>query len=166
MCVRGTPHHQSSSYRRTHDVCNADPIHQRSAITVERERERMSEGSKEINDLRRLVEISDRSKDLDLQARIALQNKVEDAASRYATGECDTKGDRIVRTESEERKLREFRAKQQRRYLNEIVKENVEDMGMESDEALDDAFEQLEAQYGRSNMLVSKAEYSMATSSK
>ena len=68
----------------------------------------------------------------------------EDAASRYATGDLTSKGDRIVRTESEERELREFRAKQQKRYFDEIVAENV-DMGMESEEAVDDAFEQLEA---------------------
>ena len=30
------------------------------------------------------------------------------------------------------------------------------EMGMESEEAVDDAFEQLEAQYGRSNVLISK----------
>ena len=113
-------------------------------------------GSKEINEIRRMVEVGKRSKNLDLQARIALQNRVEDAASRYATGDLTSKGDRIVRTESEERELREFRAKQQKRYLDEIVAENIDDMGMEYEEAVEDAFEQLEAQYGRSNVLVSK----------
>ena len=113
-------------------------------------------GSKEINEIRRMVEVGKRSKNLDLQARIALQNRVEDAASRYATGDLSSKGERIVRMESEERELREFRAKQQKRYLDEIVAENINDMGMESEEAVDDAFEQLEAQYGRSNVLVSK----------
>ena len=113
-------------------------------------------GSKEINEIRRMVEVGKRSKNLDLQARIALQNRVEDAASRYATGDLSSKGERIVRTESEERELREFRAKQQKRYLDEIVAENIDDMGMEYEEAVEDAFEQLEAQYGRSNVLVSK----------
>ena len=113
-------------------------------------------GSKEINEIRRMVEVGKSSKNLDLQARIALQNRVEDAASRYATGDLSSKGERIVRTESEERELREFRAKQQKRYLDEIVAENINDMGMESEEAVDDAFEQLEAQYGRSNVLISK----------
>ena len=113
-------------------------------------------GSKEINEIRRMVEVGKSSKNLDLQARIALQNRVEDAASRYATGDLSSKGERIVRTESEERELREFRAKQQKRYLDEIVAENIDDMGMEYEEAVEDAFEQLEAQYGRSNVLVSK----------
>ena len=113
-------------------------------------------GSKEINEIRRMVEVGKSSKNLNLQARIALQNRVEDAASRYATGDMTSTGDRIVRTESEERELREFRAKQQKRYLDEIVAENIDDMGMESEEAIDDAFEQLEAQYGRSNVLISK----------
>ena len=113
-------------------------------------------GSKEINEIRRMLEVGKSSKNLALQGRIALQNRVEDAASRYATGDLSSKGERIVRTESEERELREFRAKQQKRYLDEIVAENIDDMGMEYEEAVEDAFEQLEAQYGRSNVLVSK----------
>ena len=114
-------------------------------------------GSKEINEIRRMVEVGKSSDHLDLQTRIALQNRVEDAASRYATGELDAKGNGVVRTEQEERELKAFRSKQQKRYLKEIIAENV-DMGMESEEAIDDAFEQLEAQYGRSNVLISKAD--------
>ena len=95
-----------------------------------------------------MVEVGKRSKNLDLQARIALQNRVEDAArdtrrrsllESRAYRSYGERGERVERVSSEATET----------MLDEIV-ENIDDMGMEYEEAVEDAFEQLEAQYGRS----------------